>query len=421
MGFIGYHSVATLVFLLCATLLSYALGKLIAQRKHSKMWLGIGVGLLLLALFSTKYLPMFKPALEGILSKLMGGKALELRDVIVPLGISYTVFRLISYLIDVHWKIVKPGSFIDFLCYTTYFPIFFAGPIERFEAMKPQLEAAATISNEQVNFGYSRIVFGVFKKYVLVNWLFAAMVSRAHGGGIVAEAMYVLAYALFIYLDFSAYSDIAIGSSALLGIKIRENFNSPYAATNITDFWRRWHISLSDWIRDYLFFPLSGLSTKRVWQMLFVPLIAMGLCGIWHGSGWKYLAWGLFHGFLIALYQFKGKSIAKQVFGKNVVARLFANLMFVGVIVVSWYFFYPPTTEHSLPLETGKINMLKLAFLAGCVLLTAWLKGGLLKLRLPGFVTALRFNPILMHSVLLVITLVIGMFNSDNTFVYVDF
>ncbi len=421
MAFIGYHSVATLLFLLAATLLSYILGRLISLGKHPKAWLSSGIALLLLALFSTKYLPMFKPLLDALVAKLSSGKVLELRDIIVPLGISYTVFRLISYLVDIHWKIVKPGTFIDFLCYTTYFPIFFAGPIERFEGMKPQLEAAATISNEQLTFGYTRIILGVFKKYVLVNWLFAAMVSRSYSGGVVAQAMYVLAYALFIYLDFSAYSDIAIGSSALLGIKIRENFNSPYAATNITDFWRRWHISLSDWIRDYLFFPLSGLSSKRMWQMLLVPLIAMGLCGVWHGSGWKYLAWGLFHGCLIALYQFKGKSIAKQVFGKNVIGRLIANLMFMGVIAVSWYFFYPPTTEHSLPLETGKINMLKLAFLAGCVVLSAWLKGGLLKLKLPQFVSAIRFNPILMHSVLLVITLVIGMFNSDNTFVYVDF
>lgn len=421
MAFIGYHSVETLVFLLLVTVISYTLGRLIAQGKRPKLLLSAGVVLLLLSLFSTKYMPMFIPMLDGLLAKLSGGKVLELRDIIVPIGISYTVFRLISYLIDIHWKIVKPGTFIDFLCYTTYFPIFFAGPIERFEAMKPQLEDAATISNEMLTYGYTRIILGVFKKYVLVNWLFAIIVSRSHNGNVIAVVMYMLAYAMFIYLDFSAYSDIAIGSSALLGIKIRENFNSPYAATNITDFWRRWHISLSDWIRDYLFFPLSGLSAKRLWQMLFVPLIAMGLCGVWHGSGWKYLAWGLFHGCFIALYYYKGKSIAKQVFGKNVIARLLANLMFLGLVAVSWYFFYPPTTEHSLPLETGKINILKLASLAGCVVLSAWLKSGLLKLKFPQFVSKIRLNPILMHSLLLVITLVIGMFNSDNTFVYVDF
>ena len=226
---------------------------------------------------------------------------------LLPLGLSYITFKLISYLTDIHWKVITPGSFLEVLCYSSLFTIFVAGPIERFSAFAPQIrQPASRWSSEYAEAAAQRIAVGLFKKLVIADWIgyFTQPVwanPASYGWGIYALAL--LGYSLQIYLDFAGYSDLAIGSSKLFGLTIMENFDWPYLQPNISLFWRHWHISLSSWIRDYLFFPLGGMSRADVWNLFAVPLIAMGLCGLWHGPAWHFALWGIWIGLGISAGQ----------------------------------------------------------------------------------------------------------------------
>lgn len=202
---------------------------------------------------------------------------------------------------------IKRGKFLDFICYGSLYTIFVAGPIERFENLKPQFEAVASrFRTDDLAYAFMRIVFGLFKKLVLADWIgfFIHPVFQNNSTyplGI--KILAILGYSLQIYFDFAGYSDIAIGSSRLFGLRIMENFDNPYLSTSITQFWRKWHISLSDWIRNYLFFPLSQNRSNKIWLTICVPIIAMAICGLWHGSAWHYVIWGIWHGSGIAIYQ----------------------------------------------------------------------------------------------------------------------
>jgi alginate O-acetyltransferase complex protein AlgI len=380
----------------------------------------MGIILLVGSLLFFKFFPQLKTLIVSLVSKVSSGSRVTINDLVVPLGISYTVFKCISYLTDIKWMIIQPGSFLNFFCYNSLFSIFMAGPIERFERINPQLTKEARIDATLVNHGYSRIVQGVFKKYVIVNWLYLTIISGVnYQTSVWAFLVYALAYMIYLYIDFSSYSDIAIGSSALLGISIRENFNNPYAASNIKEFWLRWHISLSEWIRDYLFFPLSSLNKRKLWLLLFVPLIAMGVCGVWHGVGWKYLIWGIAHGLMIALYQFVGKKYEKSEFGSGFIGRLVGTAVFLSFILFSWYFFFPSgkTLSGSFP---GVVTTLKVGGLFLAVLTISYINKTA-PTRVLRLLELFHRYPILTHTVLLAITIMIGSFNTDNKFVYVDF
>lgn len=285
---------------------SYVFGLLIA--KHPKRgWIhSLAVILVLAVLVVFKYLGFLTGILNSLASFTNALPQFEITKLLLPLGISYIVFKHISYLTDIKWGLVKPGKFVDFLLYSSLFTIFVAGPIERFERFKPQAEQQRLpFSWEYIEYGFMRIVFGMFKKLVLADNLaiLTGKLTIEASFGVPAYAIHLIAYSLQIYLDFSGYSDIAIGSSRLLGLKIMENFNNPYLAQNISQFWRRWHISLSDWIRDYLFFPLSRFRTGVLWNIALVPIMAMALCGLWHGSSWAFVIWGVWHGLGLTVYQ----------------------------------------------------------------------------------------------------------------------
>ena len=297
----------SVVVVLSLTLFSYLFGNLI-YKYPKKGWIHfLGVGGILSALIVFKYLGF----LTGIYNSLADFVSIlpifEIRKLLLPLGISYIVFKHISYLTDIKWGLVKPGRFIDFFLYSSLFTIFVAGPIERFERFKPQVEInKIPFTWKNIDYGFTRIVFGLFKKLVLADWIgyfINPVWEKPFLYSPVIGLLALVGYAFQIYFDFAGYSDIAIGASRLFGFKIMENFNKPYLAPNISQFWRRWHISLSDWIRDYLFFPLSHISSKKYWQIFFVPVIAMALCGLWHGPAWHYVFWGVWHGVGLCVYQ----------------------------------------------------------------------------------------------------------------------
>lgn len=226
--------------------------------------------------------------------------------IVLPVGISFFTFQALSYVVDVYRRRTPPAkSWLDFANYLAFFPQLVAGPIVRAAALVPQMEQmperAAPIEASRAMI---LILAGLFKKIVLANWLAANLADpvfawpEIYSGPDILLAVY--AYAVQIYCDFSAYSDMAIGTALLLGFHFPANFNAPYAATTLQDFWRRWHMSLSSWLRDYLYIPLGG-SRRGVGRTYVNLLLTFVLGGLWHGAAWTFLLWGAFHGLYLAL------------------------------------------------------------------------------------------------------------------------
>ncbi len=297
----------SLFVVMALTLFSYGMGHLIYRLKRKGWAHALGIFGVLISLVFFKYLGLLAGISDSLYIFMEALPRFSLHHLLLPLGISYIAFKQISYLTDIKWKLVRPGSFADFLLYNSLFTIFLAGPIERFERLNPQFQSPRIrFQRADLEIGSQRIAIGLFKKLVIADWLgfFIAEVwknpSQYHPG---IALLAVFGYAFQIYFDFAGYSDIAIGSSRLFGFKVMENFAAPYLATNISQFWRRWHISLSDFIRDYIFFPLSRLSSSKIWLLGCVPIIAMALCGLWHGADSRYVVWGIWHGLGLSVYQ----------------------------------------------------------------------------------------------------------------------
>ncbi|MBL8233113.1 MAG: MBOAT family protein [Bryobacterales bacterium] len=226
-----------------------------------------------------------------------------------PLGISFYCFQSLTYTFDVYRKDAKATpSYLAYLSAVSFFPTTLAGPITRVAALLPQLEKPKNVSAEDGGRAVFRIGLGLMKKMLVADYLGTNFVNRIfdfpnlYSGTEVLIGVY--AYALQLYFDFSGYTDIAIGSALLLGLKLPENFKMPYAAENIADFWRRWHITLSNWLRDYLYFSLPGLRSK--WKVFTYAnlVITMVIGGLWHGPSWTFVIWGLLHGSALALTRY---------------------------------------------------------------------------------------------------------------------
>jgi alginate O-acetyltransferase complex protein AlgI len=304
--FIFLHDQYAAVIVVALAIYATALGGLIA-RSRKPLYHRLSIVGILLVLVVFKYLGLFEGTVNNLARFVGLLPAFDIDHLVLPLGISYITFKFISYLSDIHWKIIDPAPFREVLCYGSLFTIFVAGPIERFERLKPQFqEPAPCFSWTDMESGLMRIAVGLFKKLVVADWIGYFITPVLHTPGEYSMGVRVAAlvgYSFQIYLDFAGYSDIAIGGSRLLGLTIMENFTWPYFQPNISKFWQHWHISLSEWIRDYLFFPLSHVSRNRLWILLGVPLVAMALCGLWHGPAWHFAVWGIWHGAGLAALQ----------------------------------------------------------------------------------------------------------------------
>lgn len=347
LAFIYFLDKWSVLVVLALSLLSYGFGRLIGKypKKH---WIHIiGTILVLGVLIAFKYLGFLSGIYNSMAGFLSALPRFEIRTLLLPLGISYIVFKHISYLTDIKWGLVKPGRFLDFLFYSSMFTIFVAGPIERWERLKPQIDVARIpFSWQNIDEGFGRIVLGLFKKLVIADWLgyfINPVWKEPHHYSAGIGLLALVGYSLQIYYDFSGYSDVAIGSSKLLGIKIMENFSNPYLAPNISQFWRRWHISLSDWIRDYLFFPLSRISSNKTWIILFVPVISMALCGLWHGPALHFVLWGALHGLGLSVYQIwsgiKRSNNILVIATRQGWFRTLSVAMCFSFVTIGWWFF----------------------------------------------------------------------------------
>ena len=261
--------------------------------------LGVTVAGLLGMLAWFKYYGFFAVNLDNLSHSLGAGKVLPLLQVTLPVGISFFTFMAVSYVVDVFRHRIEPAPPLDFALYLSFFPHLVAGPIVRGEELLPQIRRQR--EERLVDFPRAAwlIAAGLFKKVVISSYVSSAIVDpvfsspRQHGGLEVLFAVY--GYAVQIYADFSGYTDIAIGCALLLGFRFPDNFDAPYTARNLQDFWRRWHMTLSRWLRDYLYVPLGGNQGSRL-ALARNIMLTMVLGGLWHGAAWTFVAWGALHG-----------------------------------------------------------------------------------------------------------------------------
>jgi D-alanyl-lipoteichoic acid acyltransferase DltB (MBOAT superfamily) len=278
----------------------YATRLVVNRRRGLFLVLSISINLLLLGVF--KYLNFFVENLDKLSSLVGVSFDVSSLHLILPVGISFYTFKAISYAVDVYQgKLKSSDNFWDFSLFWAYFPPLFAGPIDRAAHLLPQLESPRQLSFQQSAEGIFLILFGLFKKVAIADGIAGSVAAIYDGTGWVSWLDIIAAtilYAIQIYCDFSGYSDTARGVSKLLGIELIFNFNLPYFSQNPSEFWRRWHISLSTWLRDYLYIPLGGnrRGEGKTYRNL---MITMLLGGLWHGAAWNFVLWGFYQGLLL--------------------------------------------------------------------------------------------------------------------------
>lgn len=296
--FYAYADVRFVLLLLLSTAINQTAAKLLARWRDGRILAtALVMDLGLLGWF--KYYGFFALQIDNTLADLGLKTPLPLLQITLPVGISFFTFQAMSYVIDVWRGRVEPTSTIDFAVYESFFPHLVAGPIVRASEFLPQLSGPRDPRRVPVTAAVFLIVGGLFKKVVLADLLATRLVDPVwatpgqHSSAEVLAAVY--GYAVQIYCDFSAYSEIAIGLALLLGFRFPDNFNRPYSAVSLQDFWRRWHMTLSRWLRDYLYVPLGGSrrGRRRTYSNL---LITMVLGGLWHGAAWTFVLWGSMHG-----------------------------------------------------------------------------------------------------------------------------
>ena len=317
-----------------STLSDYLHGRLIGACKNRRVAKGLLISSIVINLGLLGFFK-YSDFLIGTVNRLLGC-SIPLLELPLPIGISFYTFQTMSYTIDCYRGEAKiQKNILDFGVYVTMFPQLIAGPIVKYRDVQEQLrQRKADIS--AISYGCRRFVAGLAKKVLLANNL-GLLWTEISGGNLADTTVLgawlgVVAYAFQIYFDFSGYSDMAIGLGAILGFHFPENFNYPYVAKSITDFWRRWHISLSGWFREYVYIPLGG-NRKGLPRQLLNILIVWMLTGIWHGAGWNFLLWGLWFALWLTL--------EKLVLGRvlNALPSLVGRLYTWQVVLVSWVYF----------------------------------------------------------------------------------
>jgi len=302
-------------------------------QKPAKVFMLISIAVSLTGLIYFKYANFFISNINNLT-----GSSLPLIRLLMPIGISFYTFQLVSYTLDLYWKKIEvQRSLLDFSTYVASFPQLIAGPIVRYSDVADALRNRIH-SLPEFAAGARRFIIGLGKKMLLAN-LFGELVEvfKASGDNSVLFVwIYLIAFSLQIYFDFSGYSDMALGLGRILGFKFPENFNYPYIADSITNFWRRWHMTLSGWFRDYVYIPLGGNRVKTV-RFIMNILIVWMVTGFWHGADWNFILWGGYFGIVLLLEKFFfGKVLEKS-------PKPFRHIYTMLIVFVSWVFFDAPS------------------------------------------------------------------------------
>ncbi len=311
--FYGWWDWRFLLLMAFSTIVDYSVGIGLSNssspsKRKALLWVSIFANLSLLGFF--KYYNFFLESFTGAFSFFGASIQANTLEIVLPVGISFYTFQTLSYSIDVYKRKLEPTKdFIAFAGFVCFFPQLVAGPIERAKDLLPQFIKKRTFSYQHATDGLRQMLWGFFKKMVIadncgeyVNHIFANY-SEMNGSTLAAGAFL---FSIQVYGDFSGYSDIAIGSARLFGFKLKQNFAFPYFSRNIDEMWNRWHISLTNWFRDYLYFPLGG-SRGSTWVRVRNTFIIFIVSGLWHGANWTFISWGFLHAILLLLVFFIGQ------------------------------------------------------------------------------------------------------------------
>ena len=334
------------VLLLFASVSDFILAQLLYRSSHSalrKLWLLLSVGINLGMLGYFKYTNFF----IEISNSLFGAGFLQFQDIFLPVGISFFVFQSMSYTIDIYRRELKPlDHWIDYCFYLSFFPQLVAGPIVRARDFIPQIrQNPVTVTREMFGTALCLILTGLFKKAIISDYISLNFVDRVFDEPLLYSGfeclMAIYGYALQIYCDFSGYSDMAIGIALLMGFRFPKNFDAPYRSATITEFWRRWHISLSSWLRDYLYISLGG-NRKGKFRTYVNLMLTMLLGGLWHGAAMRFVLWGGLHGVALAIHKWWISVVpGAKALGEDMPLwrRLPSTLLTFHVVCLGWLFF----------------------------------------------------------------------------------
>lgn len=344
--------------LIFSSVVDYSLSRLIyveAKQFYRKFYLILSLVINLGMLGYFKYTNFF---IDNYNSLFDGNMKFE--DIILPVGISFYTFQTLSYTIDVYRRELEPTkSFMDFLFFVSFFPQLVAGPIVRASDFIPQIYEKLRLTKEDFNRALFLIIGGLIKKAVISDYISSNFVDRVFDAPNSYTAfenlMASYGYAIQIYCDFSGYSDIAIGLALLMGFWLPDNFRTPYQSASITEFWRRWHISLSSWLRDYLYISLGGNRKGKI-RTYFNLFMTMLLGGLWHGASWKFVVWGVLHGLALVVEKFFGQFIKLP---KNAFVRTIQVILTFHFVVFCWLFFRAKDFETAFQIAD---NITKLTF-----------------------------------------------------------
>ena len=301
--FYGWWDWRFVALLIASGLLNWGAAQLILRAEGNErarkawLWAGVAANLAILAFF--KYFGFFAEELAGLLNAVDWGRDMTILEIVLPVGVSFFTFQGMSYLIDIYRRETDRASLLDLTLLMSFFPHLVSGPIVRASHLVPQFKKIPVLTRSMVAGGIALILWGLVKKTLIASELAIAYVDpifldpEAHSSLDLLIGAY--AYGVQIYCDFSAYSDMAVGLAALLGYRFPWNFNQPYRAASLQDFWRRWHISLSSWLRDYLYISLGG-SRHGIVRLCMALMTTMLLGGLWHGASWNFVIWGAIHG-----------------------------------------------------------------------------------------------------------------------------
>jgi D-alanyl-lipoteichoic acid acyltransferase DltB (MBOAT superfamily) len=387
-----------LLLLIFSVLFNYSVGRKIAESKVAKRWMitGVVVNLLILGyfkyayFFTNTYNQLFDSHFQVVnwLAKWHNnwlGTHFDVDNIILPVGISFFTFQAVSYLLDLYWKKIQPEkNLLYFGFYLSFFPQLVAGPIVRAATFLPQIRTPYRVTKTDCNHAFFMLSKGLVKKIVISDFIAVNFVDRVfdapHLYSGVESVMALYGYALQIYCDFSGYSNMAIGLALLLGFRLPYNFNSPYKAHNLTNFWHRWHISLSLWLRDYLYIPLGGNRKSAVRTDLNL-VVTMLLGGLWHGAHLRFIIWGLAHGLGLIIQKWWAKLISNRVkitvmskWVGMIITFHFVTLLWLIFRVESWQklqvifyqiktYFWPESIAEWVVQQYQIIGMMVLGFL----------------------------------------------------------
>ena len=364
--FYGYWDWRFTSLLMISTVVDFFVGKNISQLNDSRkkrllLSLSILTNLGILGFF--KYFNFFVDSAGYLLDSVNINPNFPVLQIILPVGISFYTFQTMSYTIDIYSEKLKPtDNFIDFALFVSFFPQLVAGPIERAKNLLPQICHPRKITKANVVTGLNLVLLGFFKKVAIsdslapiVENMFSSPAEMSSGQLLTG----VYAFGLQIYGDFSGYTDIARGIALIMGFRIMENFSAPYLSRSITEFWRRWHISLSSWLRDYLYIPLGG-NRHGKFSTYKNLMITMFLGGLWHGAAWTFVAWGILHGAYLSIHRIILKGKKPNLAWPSGLSKWPGDLVKIvftfHLVTFTWIFFRAPDFGHALLYFRGLIS-----------------------------------------------------------------